>query len=99
MKKVTMWKLFSRNVMTYGVSWCVEYPEDWASTPDLILEGEYEVEIPDEFELCETNSGEKKFFKGDDSYELSSWNKNNINSIPCLIGEYVVKCKISRKIR
>lgn len=71
--------------------WSSENVSRWPE----ILSDPYVVEIPDEFELCETVSGEKMYFKNGCStgFEIGSIH-NTAHCAPYLIGKELIRLKV-----
>ena len=85
MKIVTLWKAYNPDRLFGGYSWHLEEVwDDW----NHIYSDSYYVEIPDDFNLGETVTGETLYFRDgcDIGYDLTIGNTNHKNSSPYLIG-------------
>lgn len=100
MKKVIMYKYFNPDNLFGGYGWSIDKIwDDW----NHVYSDAYEVEIPDNFSIGETITGEKMYFKDgcDLGYQLNIGNINFKNGNPYLIGgspTESVKCNVIKKI-
>lgn len=93
MAKVILHKGFNPNALPNGY-WFWSEKEVRNDFGNIYTEP-YVVEIPDEFELCETVSGEERYFKDgcDTGFEIGSIH-NTAHCSPYLIGTELVKLKV-----
>lgn len=95
MKKAKLWKVYNPDRLFGGYSWAIEETvDDW----DGVSSDPYIIGIPDEFNICESVTGEKLFYRGDDQqgYRLYS-TSNKEGCSPILVGgtnPEIVKLKV-----
>lgn len=85
MKKVILYKYFNPDKLFGGYGWSIkEVWDDW----NHIYSDPYYVEIPDNFNLGETNIGEEMYFKDgcNQAYKLTIGKTDCENGNPYLIG-------------
>jgi hypothetical protein len=85
MQKVIMYKYFNPDPLFGGYGWSIE---EILYDRNSIYSNPYYVEIPDNFHIGESVTGEKMYFKDgcDHGYKLEIENRYSENSRPCLIG-------------
>lgn len=92
MKKVIMYQTRTANERCLNNAWYLERIwNDW----DGVYSDEYEVELPDEYHIGQTSSGEKLIFRDDYNYGFEIYNESyNENAKP-----YFYDTKLSKRIK
>ena len=100
MKQVVIWKGYNPDRLYGGYFWSIEEVfDDW----NRVYSDPYLVEIPDDFNLSKTITGEKMYFRdGDDNgYALYAGSPEQENTNPYLVGgsqSERIKCTVIKKL-